>query len=325
MNVSKLLRFLLSRVLCMGIVEGEGGGAATVEGDPDTDEGADGDDAGEGEGDDAAGEGAEGEGEEGEGEGEGSTTDEVVVTIGDEEPPADEGEDGKPAAPWVRDLRKSNREKDKRIRELERQVAAGAPAPQTVVVGEKPTFENCGFDADKFETELSAWNDRKRQADEQQRKTADAEKKAKDDWQSRLDSYTKAKATIKVKDFDDAEDVVKDLFTVTQQAIIVKGVGDPTKAAQIIYALGKNPKRAKALAAVSDPVEFAVQIGELKGQIKVIPKKQAPAPDRQVRGAAAGAAVVDKPLERLRAEAEKTGDYTKVAAYKQQQRDKKRA
>src|SRR5437870_4888599 len=42
---------------------------------------------------------------------------EVVVTIGEESPPSDEEENRAPE--WVRELRKTSREKDRRIRELE--------------------------------------------------------------------------------------------------------------------------------------------------------------------------------------------------------------
>lgn len=322
MHIHQLLRFLLSRVLTLSIVEGEGGGAAVVDeddgpgeeagegkGDGDTDDGDD-DEAGDDEGTEG---GAADEGEEG-------AEDGVVVTIGDQ-PPEDAVEDDNKAPPWVRDLRKSNREKDKRIRELEQQVAKATPAPAAIVVGEEPTFESCGFDADELKKQTLAWADRKNKAEAQQREAADADKKAKDAWQVKLDAYSAGKTKLKVPDFDVAEDVVKDTLSVMQQGIIVNGTDKPEL---LVYALGKNPKKAKELAAIADPVKFAVAIGKLETQLKVTPRKAAPAPDSTVRSTVAGAAAVDSALAKLRADAEKSGDYTKVHQHKQQQRAKLR-
>ena len=95
--------------------------------------------------------------------------------------------------------------------------------------------------------------------------------------------------------------------------------------ALVVYALGKNPKKAKELAAISDPVKFAFAVAKLETQLKVTPRKTAPVPERQIRGSAQLSGAVDSTLERLRAEADKTGDRTKVAAYLNAQRAKKAA
>lgn len=250
--------------------------------------------------------------------------DEIVITIGDDAP-ADaetEGEAGK-APEWVRELRKSNREKDRRIRELEQKVAAPAsPAQAAVAVGEKPTMEGCGYDPEKFEVELASWTERKRAVEDQQRQKANAEQAAQAAWQKVLDGYTKAKTALKVPDFEDAEDVVKENLSQVQQGIILKGTRDADTAAKLVFALGKNVKKLKELAALSDPVEFAVAIGEVKTMLKTAPRKTAPAPERVVRGNVAGAAAVDDQLRVLEAEADKTGDRSKVFAYKQKQKAK---
>ena len=56
--------------------------------------------------------------------------------------------------------------------------------------------------------------------------------------------------------------------------------------------------------------------------MKVTNRKAAPPPEKTVRGNGAVSGTVDSQLERLRAEAEKTGNYTKVNAYKMQLRNK---
>lgn len=251
---------------------------------------------------------------------------ELVVTIGDEKPAADDEELDK-APQWVRDVRKQNREMARALREREAEIARlrGATGQaQAVTLGPKPTLEGCDFDTEVFEQRLEQWHEAKRQADEQKAKAEEAQRTAEAEWKGKLDAFGKAKATLKVRDFDDAQAVVEDTFSVVQQGIILKGVRDANTAALLVYALGKNSAKAKELAAMKDPVEFAVAIGELKTMIKTQPRKSAPLPERTIRGSAPGAAAVDRELERLRADADRTGDRTKVAAYLRQQKAKQR-
>ncbi|QRF55318.1 hypothetical protein [Variovorax paradoxus] len=261
-----------------------------------------------------AGEGAEGEGgEEGDEGG-------VTVTIGEESPPSDEDESRAPE--WVRELRKNNRETQRRNRELEQELTVlrgKSTAAQAVVVGDEPTLEGCEYDEAKFKADWKAWNLRLQEHGEQERKKQDAQTKAQAAWQAKLDAYGKATAELKVKDFADAEDVAKDTFSVTQQGVILSGADNP---AVVIYALGKNPKKAKELASIEDPVKFAFAVAKLETQMKVTPRKTAPLPESTVRGSAPGMGAMDSNLKRLEAEAEKTGDRSKVVAYKKQLKQK---
>lgn len=276
---------------------------AVVDSDDDleVDLGAVGDQDGAGS-DDAGADGDTGAGGEGD--------DDVVVTIGGEAVD-DETEDVARAPEWVRDLRKQNREKDRVIRDLQQKVAAATPAPQAVTLGVKPTLESSDYNETKYETDLEAWHARKREVEDQQRTRDETEKKSRDAWQSKLNDYSKAKTALKVKDFVDAEDSAKEIFSVVQQGVILNGAEN---AAVLIYALGKNPKKAKEMATITDPVKFAFAVAKLETQLKVTPRKLAPTPERTVRGGATGAAI-DSALSRLEAEADKTGDRTKVAAY----------
>lgn len=246
--------------------------------------------------------------------------DEVVITIGDETPPAPEDTEvnGAPAPQWLKDLRRSDREKSKRIRELE-QAAAGRQAatePAAPTVGNKPTLEDCDFDSDRFETELTAWHERKRAADDQAAKARKEQEDAQAAWQGKLDAYKTAKAALKVPDFEDAEAVVLEALSQTQQGIILSGADSPEK---LMYALGKNPAKLKELAAINDPVKYAFAVAKLETQLKVTSRKAPPAPERAVRGSAAGATGTNSELERLRAEADRTSDRSKVTAYLRRQ------
>lgn len=261
--------------------------------------------------------------EDGDDEGSG---DEIVVSLGDDPEPGEEEE--KRAPEWVRELRKSNREKDRKLREQEAEIARlkGTTQPAAVVVGEKPTLEGCDYDAEKFERELEAWHTRKREADEQKRTRDQQAEQLQAQWQARTDAVSKAATALKLPDYEDAVLAFEDLFPeMVHRGIIMGGPEDPKASALLRYALGKNPKKAKELAAIKDAVKFAFAVAKLETQLKVTPRKSAPPPDRRVGSSVAGAAAVDSQLARLQAEADKTGDRSKVAKYLREKQKAKQA
>ena len=198
---------------------------------------------------------------------------------------------------------------------IEAAVQKAAPA-QATALGEKPTLAGCDFDEDRFAAELEGWHAKKLQVEAERVRQEEAQKAEQQRWQSRLESVNKAAQGLKVRDYDDAAAVFEDSFSVVQQAIIMAGPEDSKASAVLKYALGKNPKKAKELAAITDPVRFAFAVAKLETQLKVEPRKTAPPPDTPVRSSVANAAAVDSTLARLRAEAERTGDYSAVTRYK---------
>ena len=239
---------------------------------------------------------------------------EVVVSIGEEAPTPEEHTQ---APEWVRELRKTNRELQRQNRELQGKLQAAPPETKPVVIGNKPKLEDHDYDADKYEEALTSWFDRKRQADESNaRQEAEVVNQQKA-WQSKLDGYGKAKAELRVKDFEDAEEAFQQVSSITQQGVVLQGADNP---ALVIYALGKNPKKAKELCDIKDPVKFAFAVAKLEKELKVTNRKQAPAPERVVTGTGRSSGAVDSTLERLREEAARTGNMSKVVAYKRQKK-----
>jgi len=242
---------------------------------------------------------------------EGEGDDDVVVSIGEESPPQEEEQR---APEWVRELRKSNREKERKIRELEAKLNAAPIETKPVALGKKPTLEDCDYDSEEYERKLAGWYDQKREYDAAEadaQAQRDAEAKA---WQDKLDSYAKARASLKVRDYEDAEAVALETFNVTQQGIVLQGSDNP---ALIIYALGKNTNKAKELASINDPVKFAFAVAKLETQLKVTNRKAAAAPERTITsGGGRISGSVDSTLDRLREEALKTGDMSKVMSSK---------
>jgi len=248
--------------------------------------------------------------EDGEGD-----SDEVIVSIGEEAPPPEEQTH---APEWVRELRKTNRELQRQNRELQGKLQSTAQTEtKPVVLGKKPSLEEYDYDADKFEQALANWFERKRQADEAHAKQEAEVMNQQKAWQAKLDGYGKAKAELRVKDFEDAEAVAQELFNITQQGVVLQGADNP---ALVIYALGKNPKKAKELSDIKDPVKFAFAVAKLEKELKVTNRKAAPPPERIVSGTGRVSGAVDSTLERLREEAARTGNMTKVIQYKAQKR-----
>jgi hypothetical protein len=229
-----------------------------------------------------------------------------------------EEEEEKRAPEWVRNVRKTNREQQKRIRELEEKLKTLAPVEETPKLGQKPSLEACEYDASKFETELEQWHLRKQQVEAAAQKAKAEEAKQQEAWNSKLENFQKAKTSLKVKDFEEAEETIQEILNQTQIAIIVDGAKNP---AELVYALGKNPKKAKELSEISNPVKFAFEIAKLETRVSVERKKSAPPPEKTVKGAAPLSGSFDSTLERLRAEADKTGDRSKVAKYLKSQRN----
>lgn len=245
--------------------------------------------------------------------------DEVVVSIDGESPPQEVEQTKAPE--WVRELRKSHRELQRQNRELQSRLESFQKPEQKIgEPGPKPKLEQFDYDADLYEQRLEQWHEQKRKFELEAEKLKQEQAAQDQVWKDRLEAYSRNKAELKVKDYEDAEATAQELFNVTQQGIIVRGANNP---ALLVYALGKNPKKAAELAKLNDPVEFAFAVARLEKDLKVTNRKSAPAPEKIVQnsGRVVSSASVDSTLNRLRAEAERTGDYTKVMEYRRQKRN----
>lgn len=252
----------------------------------------------------------------------GETDGSLIVSIGEDAPPQPD----EPAPAWVRDLRKRDRENQKRIRELEQALAATAQ-PQSRAVPVKPTLEACDYDADRFETELLAWNEAKRQADQAKAAEQKQAETAQAAWDAKLATYQERKQALPANDVDDAESVLLDALVSKwgqidgqrRMAMLVNALDNP---ALFIYAAGKNPGRAKQLAEIEDHTRYIAVASKMELDVKVTKRTPAAAPEKQMTGTASvgvGGAV-EATLKRLREEADRTGDRSKVVAYLSQQR-----
>lgn len=241
---------------------------------------------------------------------------EDVVSIEGVTPP-DQEEDKVPAPQWVKDVRKQNRELKQKLKELESKQTRETTEQEIVTLPKKPTMEDFDYDADDYEKALEEWHDKKRVYESKEQEKARQAEAAQKAWQSTVENYGKSKQSLKVRDYDIAEELVTDNLTIEQQAVILQGAENP---AAVVYAIGKNKSHLEELSKIKDPVKFAFAIAKMEGKLKV-ERRSAPEPEKKVQGSAS-ASTVDNTLEKLREEATKTGDMSKLMAYKRQLKKK---
>ena len=234
---------------------------------------------------------------------------EIVIQIGDEEPEPEPEQ----APEWVRNLRRENRELQKRLKEIE----AAKVQDESPTLPAKPKLDDFDYDTEAFEAALESWYETKRTVEAKEAEARQAAEQAQQSWQAKVASYQEAKAKVPFTDFDDAEAFVQDTFDTTQQGLLIKVAKD---APTLVYALGKNPKAAANLAQIKDYAEFVAEAVRLEMNVKTT-RKPATSPEKTVNvPTGLGVTAADNTLERLREEAAKTGDYSKVMAYKRSMR-----
>lgn len=226
-----------------------------------------------------------------------------------------EGEDDGNETELVRRLRDQVRTAHGRVAELERKTQ-----PAKIEVGDKPTLEGCDWDPDRFESELSAYQDRKRQAESQEREQGAAQEAQNREFERLKARHMQRAAVLKIPDFEAKEQkVIEALGPELVGAALV--VADDS--AKLVGALGNNPA---ALAKIQDepnPLLKLKMLMKLEAKI-VVNRKKPPAPEASTiqRGSAPVAVVQgDKEEARLLAAAEK--DPAKFSAYRAYMKQKK--
>lgn len=230
---------------------------------------------------------------------------EEVVSFEGEAAPAS----GEPEVGLVKHLRDELRRVQKERDDLRKSAPQSAP----IEVGEKPTLAGCDYDEEAYETALDQWKGRKAAAEKQVEEAQKAQKQAADAWAEELQGHHQKKAALKFKDVQEAEDVALAALSELQQAVIVKAAND---SAMVIYALGKHPAKLAELSKITDPLKLAAHVARLEGKLTVTKRGGPPEPERIARGGAPIAGAKDKELERLEKEADRTGNSSKLIAYR---------
>lgn len=240
--------------------------------------------------------------------------DEVVVQIGDEESPPQEKEE---APQWVKELRKSHRELLRENRELKAKTATPAKE-EADKLPPRPALADFEYDEDKHQAALDNWYAKKSEMDKAAARKQDELEQAKKQVESVKTAHQEKAKALKVKDYEDAEEAVIAATSEVQQGLLLNGASN---SALLVYALGTNPKKLSELAAIKDPVKFVWAAAQLEKDLKVTNRKsEKPAPETTLKSSGGSVQSGSKTLDRLRDEAAKTGDMSKVIAFKRAQR-----
>ena len=214
---------------------------------------------------------------------------------------------GREAPEWVKKVREENRELKRQLKQREAQ-----QMPQQVL-REEPTLDDHDYDDEAFKQDYAQWLQEKQQIDAQ----VQAERQKYQQYHERYKADVDA-IKAKAPDYDEVELSVVDVLSEQKQGLLQMLVDNPAK---VVYALGKNsPAQLDRLSKLDD-IQFAKQIVLMEMQMSSKTKSRnqnKPKPKmHELEGAAGGA---DTRLAKLEAEADRTGDRSKVAAYKKQMR-----
>ena len=225
--------------------------------------------------------------------------DEYSLRIGDEEiqltEEDDDHVDGQPAPQWVKDLRKNNREKEKELRELRRELeqvkskpAEQQPLQQVDVIPPKPTLESCDYDEVAFEQAVTDWHEKKSRAEQSKQQQQRQQQEYQQRFQQRVEAHQKRASTLPVKDYQQMEEIVRAEVPDLHKEILIHCADEGSEL--IAYGLGKSQQLRQRVAAETDPLRAAFLLGQISKQVSLAPKaKKAIKPEPEVRGGGADA------------------------------------
>lgn len=251
---------------------------------------------------------AEGEGGDEEGE--------LSISFGEVKPPDDEDvfTERTDDSGIIKKLRSIARENQRKLRELEKQQQVAKPddMPQ---LRDKPTLESHDFDPEAFEADLQQWFSEKSTVDAKRQQIEKQQQEQVQAVQQRIEAYNQRKTQLGAKDYEQAEAEVSAMFDNVKQGILLEASDKPEL---LVYGLYRNPKELERLSQITSPAKFAAEIGKLEGKLNVSRQTSKPNPPDTDLRSSASATSVDKKLEQLEKEAERTGDRTKLLEYKRQ-------
>lgn len=239
-------------------------------------------------------------------------TDEIAeIVFGDEAAPAS----GEHDTPAIRQMRKELRETQRQLAEARKQAA-----PRAIEVGEKPTLAGCDYDEERFEGELDAWKTRKAEA-EKAETVAQAQQREWQEYSARqVQAYESGKSALRFPDAQAFHEAEHDILPDAIRKVVIEVADNP---ALVMYSIFKRPDKGEELSKITNPIGLVKAITKLEGNLKVATRRKAPDPERISSGSASLAMGSDKTLERLEKEAERTGDRSKIVAYKASLRAKR--
>lgn len=235
------------------------------------------------------------------------------------------------------ELRRQKREAERERDELRAKLAQPAKqeAAPTLPPPPKSSDPDIGYDEEKLATRMREWVKQEAKVEAHKAKIkAEAEQNGQE-WQkvlnrfadcrnAAIDDAEPAKAKAKAERFHDAELFIVKTMSDVQRSVLLEVAENP---AVLALTLAKYPEEAQALAAIKSLPQFTKALVRLENRVSVTPPTKKPkAPPEPTISSGGGSSVTttDKTLERLEAEADKTGDRAAVQRYKREQAEKQK-
>lgn len=217
----------------------------------------------------------------------------------------------------IKQIRQEYRELAKKYKALEQQVQspqvqASEPEPK---LGPEPKPEDFDYVMDDFKEAVKAWTVQKIKVENYLAEKEAAQQAAVAEITAKVERYNEAKKKVRIPDFDEAEAAFADAIPDEKRGLFLKYSDRPES---VVYAIGKSPELRAKFAAIDTPGQLIREIAILETRLavgKAAAKAKIPPPEKPAPSGSAGGGV-DETLAKLRAEADRTGDLTKVLAYK---------
>lgn len=239
------------------------------------------------------------------------SAEEITVVIEGEQ----EEEHDPQQKPWVNELRRKNRENAKLLRQLQEEnerLKGGAVSDKPLV---KPKLEDFDYDSEAFVKAMDEYYAKKVDSDRKQAEIRAQQEAQAKEFQALTATYESGKSRFQKEKMMEAEEEVVSTLSQARQSMLLEIADDP---AALVVALGSNPEVLRKLASVGRDAQFIKQLTLVEKNMKVQTKGKGPAPtpERIISGSGKTPGSAKSSLEALKADAERSGDYTKYYAEK---------
>lgn len=251
----------------------------------------------------------------------------LTVTLDEEEdPPLPTGD--RASEGWAK-LQKQRRELQRRVRELETRPTP-APAQEAAPVlppMPKSSDKDIGYDEDKLSQKMAEWVETKANVNAHQAKIKAAQQEEAQEKAASHGRYAAKRDALKetAPAYLDAERIVCSALSIGRQNDLMEAdLDDPTK---VVLALAQYPDELAEAVAIRSLPKFIKHLVALEKKVSVTPptkKPKAPAEKTSTGSGSSAPGSTDKQLERLEAEARKTGNRAPVQRYKREQAEKQK-
>ncbi|CAB4140396.1 hypothetical protein UFOVP407_52 [uncultured Caudovirales phage] len=227
----------------------------------------------------------------------------------------DQGEDEQPESnATIRRMRAEIRQLRREKREAQSRTVVDVEDP-----GPRPKLEDFDYDEDRHAEAVETWAGKKFAA-QQAAQAQQADDPITKDWNTKLTAFQEARVAITTQQ-PDAEDVLMDVnaaLDAGQMASIVQAFKGE-RAVSILLKIGADADTLERFADIRNPLELVAEAARLEAPAMT---RKKPAIDAPVKGKAPTAGPANKTLEKLEAEAARTGDRTKLIRYRKQLRER---